>query len=246
MGLTIGAYADKPEQNECGNNGNNCGGLGGSASQLQGQLQGQNQGQLQGQAQGQGQIGINQSENTNHNAAVAGAIAGSAAISGSASESTSGVESSISNSVAEGAVQSTTTSEGGAVESSNSATSDSGGNSVSNNEDYDFPSLAPSSVLASECQTGAAAQVAGGGFNVVNSEQFCDYLKLANAMKVAAAYEKELGNLDKSAEYTALYQQALANANDLVTDSKFTGFINRIGGQLVIPSALIAGLILLL
>ena len=83
-------------------------------------------------------------------------------------------------------------------------------------------------------------------FNVVTSTALCDQLKISVAMRAAAEYETARGDLDKAAEYTAMSHTALENANHLVQDTKYTGLVNRVGGELVIPAALIAGLILLL
>jgi hypothetical protein len=102
------------------------------------------------------------------------------------------------------------------------------------------------SVYAGQCQSGAGGQVEGGGFNVVNSEQFCDLLKLSEHLRVSSEYARDQGDIDKALEYRLQSYKATEDAMKLLNDTSWTGFINRLGGQLVIPSALIAGLILLL
>ena len=189
----------------------------------QGQAQGQAQGQVQGQAQqitGSGNSSISEG-------AVSNTVTG-----GSISEGA--VQNSVSSSIGEGAVQTDN-------QSSTTTTV-----SNDNGDDIDIPSMVPASVMAGECQQGAGGQVSGGGFNVVTSTALCDQLKISVAMRAAAEYETARGDLVKAAEYTVMSHTALENANHLVQDTKYTGLVNRVGGELVIPAALIAGLILLL
>jgi hypothetical protein len=190
----------------------------------QAQLQGQQQGQLQGQQQGQ------TSENTNVAGAAAGAISGSA--SGSISESTSGSESNNQNN--------STASTG------NSSSDNSGGNSDVYVGGDDATASSAAVLFTQACQQGASGQNNNGGFSIVTQDALCEELKLAEFMRVQAKLAVEDGNAELATEYTMAYHAAVQNANELIRSTREMAFANRVGGQLVIPAALLAILIVIL
>ena len=131
-----------------------------------------------------------------------------------------------------------------------------------------------SSVYVGECQRGMSGQVEGGGFNIVNSDQFCEHVKAANLMLDAYNWEVENGDYqcvtieygfttpdgveeivgppaplctsEKALGYLASYRHHIEAANQLVQRTEVVGFVDRISGYLVRPFALIAVLILLI
>ena len=134
---------------------------------------------------------------------------------------------------------------------------------------YDNENSAASaaSIYAQQCQSGLSGQVMDGGFSVINSDQFCDYI---NAAQVAMdAYYWELNNgpvvcsdimsgswvdgaytdmcmSTKAQEYLDEYHENVDNALMLVQRTEAVGWVDRIAGQLIRPIALIAILILIL
>ena len=122
-------------------------------------------------------------------------------------------------------------------------------------------------VFAEQCQTGMAGQVMEGGFSVINSDQFCDYIKAANVSMLAYEWEMEYGAAvcadpmvddwpaegyadtcmnEKAQEYLNMYHENTDNALALVQRTEAFGWMDRIFGQLVRPLAVVAALILLI
>ena len=60
-----------------------------------------------------------------------------------------------------------------------------------------------------------------------------------------ASVEKECGNSEQAQYYLDAYHENLHDANELVQGTQTTGFIGRVAGQLAIPTALLAALLIL-
>lgn len=262
-------------------------------AQGQGQLQGQLQGQDQGQGQGQAQIGINSSENDNRNyntginsnhnssesASRSGAVSGAAAYNGGnrVSNVVGGHE--VGASAVTGDSTATvgpTTATTGAVTATtapSTASSDSGDHNsevnVNDNssytEDNDYPVAQAATVFAGYCQNGMSGQLEEGGFSVISGDQFCTYIRLADAMY--QAYEREMSKCkpvcdavcteelasvelkcpveasDRGEEFLDNYYAALSEAQKLVMRTKHTATLDRFSGHLIRPLASILAFI---
>ena len=134
-------------------------------------------------------------------------------------------------------------------------------------EDAENPVNSAAAVFAQQCQTGLSGQVANGGFSVINSDQFCDYVKAAQLAQAAYHWEMAYGSAtcadeasidhgegayadlcvnEKAMEYLDDYRMNVDHAMALVDYTEATGWIDRVFGQLIRPIAVVAGLILLL
>lgn len=131
-------------------------------------------------------------------------------------------------------------------------------------EDNDYPSMQAASVFAGYCQTGASGQFTEGGFSVINTDQFCTYIRLADRMLIAAEAElakcdfrcegtctAKVASVEKvqecgieeqgyADEYMATYRGALDEASKLVMRSRYTAQVDTWTGQLLKIAAIIA------
>jgi hypothetical protein len=121
-----------------------------------------------------------------------------------------------------------------------------GGTTLLNETENDYQASSAPSAYAGVCQQGAGAQNEAGGFSIISSSQFCDYLKLAETMRLAADEAQAKGDTEKYIEYRTAYYVALSDAQNIINYSEVTGYIDRVGSQLVIPAALLAVLIVIL
>lgn len=113
---------------------------------------------------------------------------------------------------------------------------------------YEAAASSAASVFAGYCQSGGSGQLTGGGFSVVNSEQFCDHVRLASIMREAYEYEVAMGNSEGqfATKYYEAYHDNLGDALSLIEGSEFAGMIDRNTGFIIRPAALIGLLIFLL
>ena len=120
------------------------------------------------------------------------------------------------------------------------------------------------SVFAGYCSSGASGQLTGGGFSVSNSEQFCDYLRLADIMW--QAYQRETAdcrcegvctfelasvemicvNGEESQKFLAAYRENIWAAHDLLQTTEATAKVGRIAGQVITPMSLLLAVAMLL
>ena len=153
--------------------------------------------------------------------------------------------------------------------SSGDSTSSSGGNSQDvsvggNSVTFDRAAASAGAVFAGHCQSGASGQMEAGGFTVVNSEQFCDYIRLAAVM--LEAYEREMRDCrcegicsrsiastdlictesEKAEMFLDAYYENLHSAHELLQASEVTAIYDRVFGQSIRPLALLGALIWLL
>jgi hypothetical protein len=149
--------------------------------------------------------------------------------------------------------------------SGGNATGGVGGDTSIQIDGDDHTAASAATVFAGHCQTGMSGQLEAGGFGVVNSDQFCDYIRLAAVMREAYDYEitqcqcvgvctntvasVEMSCPDggeKASEYLAAYHWNLSEAQELVVRSEYTALADRWGGQLIRPMAVILSLIWIL
>jgi hypothetical protein len=157
------------------------------------------------------------------------------------------------------------TSDSSATGGNATAASGVGGDSNVRVEGDQYTASSAATVFAGHCQTGMSGQLEAGGFGVVNSDQFCDYIRLAAVMR--EAYEYELAECEcvgvctstlasvemscpaggeKARIYLEAYHLNLSNAQELVVSSEYTAMADRWGGQLLRPTAIILALIWIL
>jgi hypothetical protein len=132
----------------------------------------------------------------------------------------------------------------------------------------DYPASRAASVYSQVCQSGMSGQTRSGGFGISNPDQFCDYLRMADAMW--EAYQREL-SLPPAAEYCEVvactvecpvegyveaqlktchsphayeyltaYRDNLDSANGLLSATEHTSMLDRIAGQLFKPGSILA------
>ena len=144
------------------------------------------------------------------------------------------------------------TNEGNTVASENNNTVNDGDVTIDAGSSYEsnFEAAASSaaSVFAGYCQSGGSGQLTGGGFSVVNSEQFCDHVRLASIMREAYEYEVAMGKGEEeyATKYYEAYHDNLGDALRLIEGSEFAGMIDRNTGFIIRPAALVGLLIFLL
>jgi hypothetical protein len=215
---------------------------------------GAEQRQAQGQAQGQNQSSRNdnRSENRNDNRSSAQQAqiginvnenqSGASSHSGSNSNSSSNSNSGGNTLSVEGGQHSASSeSAGGSAEAG-------GGNAVNeigidNSRDYAASSAA--SVYAGYCQVGGSGQVESGGFSIVNGDQFCEHIRMADRALLAAIQAREDRDQLNYDHYMDVYHENLAEAESLLDNTQVTGLIQRWANQLSIPIALLAVLFII-
>ena len=107
--------------------------------------------------------------------------------------------------------------------------------------------VAPAAALSIQvCQKGASGSIESGGFAIVDSEGFCDWIRLSDVMLGAAKAQRELGNDAYADLYMAQYHNALEQANSLVTKTTYTTYLDRLARNMLIPIAIIVGLVILI
>lgn len=133
------------------------------------------------------------------------------------------------------------------------ATSNGGSSNSSTEINYSRVESASSaaSVYAGYCQTGGSGQVASGGFSVINGDQFCEHIRMAD--RALLAYQQMVEwcrnpdnvacDTSKQAEYLAMYHENIADADSLVQTTQATSWIGRVLGQLA-PLGIMALLLL--
>ena len=204
--------------------------------------------------------------------AASGAISGSVSGGGSSSAGGGSANSNSSTGASTATIGNVSTiSEGGQGGHSgdSNAASDSGDHTstVSFKEDNDYPSAQAATVFAGYCQGGMSGQLEEGGFTVINNDQFCDYIRLAAVMREAYEWEMQHGSAhcadtmsvqhsdkeyadlcinEKAMEHLEKYRWNLNQAYLLVRKTKHTALLDRWGGQLIRPVALILAMILVI
>ena len=147
-----------------------------------------------------------------------------------------------------------------------------GGGDISISEDNDYPSSTAATLYTAACQSGLSGQTRSGGFGVINRDQFCDYLIMAELSW--RAYQRELKNPQPehcetvkaelncpmpgfvdceittckspyAKKYLDDYHDNLDSAQQLLAASKPTSMLDRIAGQLFKPGAILAAMFLL-
>ena len=147
-----------------------------------------------------------------------------------------------------------------------------GGGDITISEDNDYPASTAATLYTAACQSGLSGQTRSGGFGVINRDQFCDYLIMAELSW--RAYQRELKNPQPehcetvkaeincpmpgfvdceittckspyAAKYLDDYHDNLSAAQQLLAASKPTSVLDRIAGQLFKPGAILAALFLL-
>jgi len=96
------------------------------------------------------------------------------------------------------------------------------------------------------CQKGFSGQIIEGGFTITNSDAFCDLIRLSEVMINASNVQKQMGNHEYAELYMTYYHQALEDANNLVSKTEYSSFIERVTSDLLIPLLLIIGAIILI
>ena len=112
-----------------------------------------------------------------------------------------------------------------------------------------------------------SGQLEEGGFSVINSDQFCDHIRMADVMRNAYLWELQYGKVEcapeasgewivdqyqdtcvneKAAEYYSQYHENIEDAMDLVSTTKEVGWFDRVAGMLIRPIAVIGALIWLI
>jgi len=161
------------------------------------------------------------------------------------------------NSVDVSGGQSTSSSQSGG----GSAQSTSGGSVSAVN--FEDSAASAASIFAGHCNSGASGQVSGGGFSVVNGQQFCDYIRMADAMWLAYQRETsacycegvcspELASVEmicldgeQAQKFLGAYRENLWDAHDLLQATSGTATVGRVTGQVITPMALLLALVLL-
>jgi hypothetical protein len=160
-----------------------------------------------------------------------------------------------------------TTATGGVGQGGESASTD---NSVTttntdNSTDYDYAASSAASVFAGYCQSGASAQISGGGFSVVNTDAFCEMIRLKDEMWEDAQREKcsvpicegictdkiatvelRCGEGSNYALYMERYHWASNESFLLIERTKEVALFDRFVGYLMKGLAIVGGAIILL
>lgn len=165
----------------------------------------------------------------------------------------------------EGGVANATSGDASANAMSGDASASSGGNNlVGANVNFERSAASAATVFAGHCQTGASAQAEVGGFSVINSDQFCDYIRLAAVMREAyewevrdcicvgvcttrqATVEMECKATNKAEDFLDAYYSNLWHAQGLLEHSSGSATADRIAGQAIRPMAVLGMLMWLL
>ncbi len=242
--LFASALMAQPNQDHTCQGGHNCNGGGDDSGQLQGQAQGQQQGQAQ-------QTTVTQSSSTDISNNIGVENDTRVSVNAGAFSDSSG------NSVDVSGGQSTSSSQSGG----GSAQSTSGGSVSAVN--FEDSAASAASIFAGHCNSGASGQVSGGGFSVVNGQQFCDYIRMADAMWLA--YQRETSACycegvcspqlasvemicldgEQAQKFLGAYRENLWDAHDLLQATSGTATVGRVTGQVITPMALLLALVLL-
>lgn len=110
----------------------------------------------------------------------------------------------------------------------------------------DKASSPPAALIAAVCQSGFSAQAIDGGFTVMNSDAFCDLIRLSEVMHNASLIQAEMGNEEYARIYDGYYRQALLDANELVGRTEYTSLIDRVFSDMLVPLLMIIGVILVI
>jgi len=241
--------------------------------QAQGQLQGQAQGQ--GQQQTSTNLNHNSSRSSSGaiSGAAAGAVSGSVSAGGTSSAGGGSAHSNSHTGASTATVGNVNAAGGLGGQGGNAGDSNAASNSgdhtstVSFKEDNDYPAAQAATVFAGYCQGGMSGQLEEGGFTVINNDQFCDYIRLAAVMREAYEWEMQHGSAhcadtmsvqhsdkeyadlcinEKAMEHLEKYRWNLNQAYLLVRKTKHTALLDRWGGQLIRPVALILAMILVI
>lgn len=132
---------------------------------------------------------------------------------------------------------------------------------MTNLTNYEDAASTPAAVFAGYCQTGGSGQVESGGFSIINGDQFCEHIRMAD--RALLAYQQQVewckprcSNCGKKQPvnyacsqqmmdyHLEVYRENMIDANNLVQTSQATGWINRVFGQLAVPIGVIAFLLL--
>lgn len=234
------------------------------------QHQGQHQAQAQVQGQNQSSKNVNKSSANSHSNADSHSTSKSGAASKSGAYSNSGGNHLSADG---GKSRSSSKSAGGNAAAAGGSGGLAQGGDVTVNTDYDSVAQA-ATVFAGQCQRGLSGAVDEGGFSILDTRQFCDYIELANinyqaylraqqrTCKKPVKPPCEAGCTRKEAwvkhnpptcdttpeaqHFLDLYHGNLADAQRLIDNTKTTGLIDRISSQVFKPIAIIAALVLLL
>lgn len=97
-------------------------------------------------------------------------------------------------------------------------------------------SSAPAAMVAAQiCQEGFSGQIVEGGLSVVNSDQFCDLIRLSDVMLAASRVQQDLGNEEYAKLYMAQYHAALKDANSLIVNTSYSAYIGKVFTDLLVP-----------
>lgn len=260
--LVVGAAQAQPNQDHTCQGGNNCNGGGGSE-----------------QGQEQTSINLSHSDSDSSSDSRSSADAGASSNSGGNSLHASGGRSSSSSNAAGGTASATGGvgngygGEGGVATAAGGASGDSsassGGNSQTSDvyvggDNHDVAASSAASVFAGYCQSGSSGQLEGGGFSVVQTEQFCNYIRLASVMY--QAYEREVANCgcvgictraeasvvmecqpgENAEKFLDAYYENLWDAQELMQRTEGLALVDRASKQLITPMAILGVLVWLL
>jgi hypothetical protein len=225
--------------------------------------------QTQSQDQSQSSTANSTANSTSTSSSGADSNSSSSSNSGGNSLSSMGGESSSSSTARGGSAEATggvaTATSGDATGGKSQASS--GGNSQDiyvGGDTHEAVANTAATVFAGYCQSGASAQIDKGGFSVVQTEQFCQHLRLANMFY--QAYERELRHCScvgvctvaeasvrmecsesgQAAKFLDAYYENIWDANQLVQTTEGTAWVDRVSKQLSTPLALIGAFIWLL
>jgi hypothetical protein len=208
---------------------------------------------------------INSNQSTSRSSSVAGANAQSGAYSNSG-------DNDIRSSAVGGDSGASVTNTGGAVNSSGGvgqggdvANTDNSVTNTDNSNNYDEAAHSAASVFAGYCQSGASAQISGGGFSVVNTDAFCEMIRLKDEMWEDAQREKcsvpicegictdkiatvelRCGEGSNYALYMERYHWASNESFLLIERTKEVALFDRFVGYLMKGLAIVGGAIILL
>jgi hypothetical protein len=159
---------------------------------------------------------------------------------------------------------SSATASGGTSTATGGVSGDSTNEITIGGDNHEMVANSAASIFAGYCQTGSSGQIDKGGFSVLQTEQFCNYLRLANVMY--QAYERELSHCScvgvctraeasvrmecaesgQADKFLEAYYENLWDAQSLVQSSEGTAKLDRWSKHLSTPMALIGALIWLL
>ena len=126
--------------------------------------------------------------------------------------------------------------------------------------EYEQSAARAANVYAEVCMNGGSAQGVVGGFGVSNQDVVCEHLKVAAVMREAYIFEMKYGTYNKceaveeevtcvnkkAQEYLDAYHENLEDALTAMEVAGPVGLMDKIGGFLVRPAALIGALIWLI